>query len=335
MLAMQLFAPWPVDDDDPLVTSELPDPQPGAGQLLLAVEVCGVCHTDLHIVEGEVAAPQMPLIPGHQVVGTIQALGAGVTNHRVGERVGVAWLHAACGTCRFCRRGQENLCEQGRFSGLHAPGGFANAMLAQADFVYPLPAGFADEQAAPLLCAGVIGYRALRLSQAQAGQRLGLYGFGASAHITIQAARHLGCEVFVFTRSPAHRAHAAALGAAWVGGPQETPPHRLDAAINFTPSGAVTLDALRALDRGGVVVMAGIHSSPLPALDYRLLYGERQLRSVANATRQDANELLALAAAIPIQTDVETFPLVEANEVLRRLKRSQINGAAVLRCSKP
>lgn len=333
MLAMQLLAPWPVDHDDPLVVSELPEPEPGPGQILLTVRACGVCHTDLHTVEGDLSLPRLPLVPGHQVVGVIKALGAGVTRFQVGNRVGVAWVHATCGICRFCRNGQENLCAEARFTGLHNHGGYAGAMLAQADFAFALPAGFADEQAAPLLCAGVIGYRALRLSQVQPGQRLGLFGFGASAHITIQVARHLGCEVFVFTRSAAHQAHAAALGAVWTGAPQETPPQPLDAAINFTPSGAITLDILRVLERGGAAVLAGIHSSPIPEFDYRLLYGERQLRSVTNATRQDAEELLALAAEIPLQTDIEVFTLLEANQVLRRLKRSQITGAAVLQCA--
>ena len=290
MLAMQLLAPWPVDHDDPLVVSELPEPEPGPGQILLTVRACGVCHTDLHTVEGDLSLPRLPLVPGHQVVGVIKALGAGVTRFQVGDRVGVAWVHATCGVCRFCRNGQENLCAEARFTGLHNHGGYAGAMLAQADFAFALPAGFADEQAAPLLCAGVIGYRALRLSQVQPGQRLGLFGFGASAHITIQVARHLGCEVFVFTRSAAHQAHAAALGAVWTGAPQETPPQPLDAAINFTPSGAITLDILRVLERGGTAVLAGIHSSPIPEL-------------------------------------------LEANQVLRRLKRSQITGAAVLQCA--
>ena len=333
MLAMQLLSPVPVDEHDPLVVSELPEPEPGPGQILLTVRACGVCHTDLHTVEGDLPLPRLPLAPGHQVVGVVKALGAGVTRFQVGDRGGVAWVHATCGACRFCRSGQENLCAEARFTGLHEHGGYAGAMLARADFAFALPAEFTDEQAAPLLCAGIIGYRALRLSQVQPGQRLGLFGFGASAHITIQVARRLGCEVFVFTRSPAHQAHAASLGAVWTGTAQETPPHLLDAAINFTPSGAITLDALRVLERGGVVALAGIHSSPIPEFDYRLLYGERQLRSVTNATRQDAEELLTLATQIPIQTEVEVFSLLEANQVLRRLKRSQITGAAVLQCS--
>lgn len=333
MLAMQLLSPVSVDECDPLVVSELPEPEPGPGQILLTVRACGVCHTDLHTVEGDLPLPRLPLAPGHQVVGVVKALGADVARFQVGDRVGVAWVHATCGACRFCRSGQENLCAEARFTGLHEHGGYAAAMLARADFAFALPAEFADEQAAPLLCAGVIGYRALRLSQVQPGQRLGLFGFGASAHITIQVARHLGCEVHVFTRSPAHQAHAASLGAVWTGTAQETLPHLLDAAINFTPSGAIALDALRVLERGGAVVMAGIHSSPIPEFDYRLLYGERQLRSVTNATRQDAEELLALATQIPLQTEVEVFSLLEANQALRRLKRSQITGAAVLQCS--
>lgn len=336
MYAMELLAPQRVDEADPLVLAESADPQPGPGQVRIRVRACGVCHTDLHIVEGELELPLLPLVPGHQVVGVIEACGPGVTQWAIGDRVGVPWLHATCGHCDFCQSGRENLCDRARFTGLHVPGGYADAMLAQADFVCRLPDDFADEMAAPLLCAGVIGYRALRLSDVAPGQRLALFGFGASAHITIQVARHWGCEVYVLTRSAEHRQHAAALGAAWVGQPDETPPHAVHSAINFTPSGAITQAALRILRKGGTVVMAGIHSSPLPQTDYHLLYGERTIRSVANATRQDAEELLRLAHTIPIHTHVEVFSLFEeANQVLRRLKRSQIQGAAVLKVQTP
>lgn len=336
MYAMELLAPQRVDEADPLVLAESADPQPGPGQVRIRVRACGVCHTDLHIVEGELELPLLPLVPGHQVVGVIEACGPGVTQWAIGDRVGVPWLHATCGHCDYCQNGRENLCDQARFTGLHVPGGYADAMLAQADFVCRLPDDFADEMAAPLLCAGIIGYRALRLSDVVPGQRLALFGFGASAHITIQVARHWGCEVYVLTRSAEHRQHAAALGAAWVGQPDETPPHAVHGAINFTPSGAITQAALRILRKGGTVAMAGIHSSPLPQTDYHLLYGERTIRSVANATRQDAEELLRLAHTIPIHTHVEVFSLFEeANQVLRRLKRSQIQGAAVLKVQTP
>lgn len=332
MYAMELLAPQLVDEADPLVLAESPDPQPGPGQVRIRIRACGVCHTDLHTVEGELDLPLLPLIPGHQVVGVIDACGPGVTAWSPGDCVGVPWLHTTCGHCEFCRSGRENLCDQARFTGLHVPGGYADTMLAHADFVCRLPDSFADDMAAPLLCAGIIGYRALRLSDIEAGQRLALFGFGASAHIAIQVAQHWGCEVYVFSRSVEHRQHAATLGAAWVGETHQTPPHPVHAAINFTPSGAVTLAALRILAKGGTVAMAGIHSSPLPQIDYPLLYGERTLRSVANATRQDAEELLTLAQTIPIHTHVEVFSMFEeANQTLRRLKRSQIQGAAVLR----
>lgn len=332
MYAMELLAPQLVDEADPLVLAESPDPQPGPGQVRIRIRACGVCHTDLHTVEGELDLPLLPLVPGHQVVGVIDACGPGVAQWAPGDRVGVPWLHATCGHCGYCGGGRENLCDHARFTGLHVHGGYADVMLAEADFVCRLPDGFSDEQAAPLLCAGIIGYRALRLSGIAPGQRLALFGFGASAHIAIQVARHWDCQVYVFSRSPEHRQHAAALGARWVGGPDEAPPHPVHSAINFTPSGAVTLAALRVLAKGGTVAMAGIHSSPLPPIDYHLLYGERTIRSVANATRQDAEDLLSLASTIPIHTHVEVFSLFdEANQTLRRLKRSQIQGAAVLK----
>lgn len=266
------------------------------------------------------------------MVGVIDACGPDVTGWVPGDRVGVPWLYATCGRCEYCLQGRENLCDHARFTGLHVNGGYADVMLAEAAYVCRLPDSFSDEMAAPLLCAGIIGYRALRLSDVSPGQRLALFGFGASAHITIQVARHLGCEVYVFTRSAEHRRHAIALGAAWAGQPDSSPPHLVHSAINFTPSGAITVAALRVLAKGGTVAMAGIHSSPLPSIDYPLLYGERTIRSVANATRQDAEDLLALASTIPIRSDVEVFSLFDqANQTLRRLKRSQIQGAAVLK----
>ncbi|HIE50467.1 MAG TPA: zinc-binding alcohol dehydrogenase family protein [Armatimonadetes bacterium] len=332
MRAMVLHQPRPAEES-PLRLEDWPQPTPGPREVCLAVRACGVCHTDLHTVEGDLALPKLPVIPGHQIVGTVVQAGSSVTRFSPGDRVGVPWLYSTCGTCDYCRRGQENLCDQIRFTGLHVNGGYAEYVVVPEDFAYPLPAGFSAEQAAPLLCAGIIGYRALRLSEVQPGERLGLYGFGASAHVTIQVALHWGCEVYVFTRSPAHQQHARKLGAAWVGQAQDTPPAPLDAGLIFAPAGWIVLEALRVLRKGGTLALAGIHMTPIPELDYRLLYGERTLRSVANSTRQDARELLQLAAEIPLQTEVETFPLEQANEVLRRLKHSQITGAGVLTIS--
>jgi propanol-preferring alcohol dehydrogenase len=330
MKGMILRAPSPAEEN-PLVPAELPLPTPGAGQVRLQVKVCGVCHTDLHTVEGELTLPRLPLVPGHQVVGTVENLGEGVTRFQAGDRVGVPWLYASCGVCDYCQSGRENLCDQIRFTGLHADGGFAEYMVVPAEFAYPIPAGFPDTQAAPLLCAGIIGYRSLRLSEIKPGQRLGLYGFGASAHVTIQVARYWGCEVSVFTRSQEHRQHALELGAAWAGGAEETPPALLDSGITFAPAGWVVPAALRHLRKGGTLAINAIHMTPIPEFDYGLIYGERTVRSVANSTRRDAEELLRLAAEIPIHTDAELYPLDEANEVLKRIKRSEIRGAAVLK----
>jgi propanol-preferring alcohol dehydrogenase len=328
--AMILREPKPVEQN-PLALAELPLPEPAPGQVRLRVRACGVCHTDLHLVEGEIALPRLPIVPGHQIVGQVDALGEGVSRYALGDRVGVPWLYSTCGVCAYCRRGLENLCDNARFTGQHADGGFAESMVVPADFAYPIPTGISDEQAAPLLCAGVIGYRSLRLSEIEPGGRLGLYGFGASAHVTIQVARHWGCEVYVFTRGEEHQRHALELGAAWAGQAQETPPTPLDSAITFAPAGWLVPYVLRALRKGGTLAINAIHMSPIPELPYDLLYGERTLRSVANATRQDAKELLRLAADIPIHTDVELYPLAEANAVLQRLKRGKVRGAAVLR----
>ena len=309
---------------------EAPTPTPGPDEIRIKVRACGVCHTDLHTVEGELALPKLPVIPGHQIVGVVDQLGGNVTRFRQGDRVGVAWLYSSCGQCNFCHRGLENLCDQARFTGLHADGGYAQYTVVPAAFAYAIPPGFPDLQAAPLLCAGVIGYRSLRLSEIQPGKRLGLYGFGASAHVTIQVALHWGCEVFVFTRSEEHKQHARELGAAWVGEAQDDPPALLDSAITFAPAGWIVLEALRVLRKGGTVAINAIHMTPIPEMKYSLIYGERTLRSVANMTRQDAEELLQLAAQIPIHTDVEVYPLAEANRVLQRLKGRQVRGAAVL-----
>jgi propanol-preferring alcohol dehydrogenase len=317
-------------EDNPLTLADLPVPEPGPGQIRLRVRACGVCHTDLHLVEGELDLPKLPIVPGHQIVGTVDSLGNDVTRFSRGDRVGVPWLYSTCGQCDYCRRGQENLCDNARFTGQHADGGFAEYMVVPDAFAYPIPEGFPDEQAAPLLCAGIIGYRSLRLSEIQPGGRLGLYGFGASAHVTIQVARHWGCEIYVFTRSAEHQRHARALGAAWVGQAQDTPPAELDSAITFAPAGWLVPEVLRVLRKGGTLAINAIHMSPIPEMPYALLYGERTVRSVANSTRQDGIELLQLAAEIPIHTDVELYPLEDANAVLQRLKRAEVQGAAVL-----
>ena len=330
MKAMLLREPGPVEDG-PLKWCDVPRPAPGPGEMRLAVQACGVCHTDLHTVEGDLALPKLPLVPGHQIVGVVEARGEGATRFEVGQRVGVPLLYRTCGRCEFCARGLENLCADAQFTGLHVDGGYAEAMVVDERFAYPLPEGFGDLEAAPLLCAGIIGYRALRLCEIQPGQRLGLYGFGGSAHVTIQVARHWGCEVYVFTRSEGHRRLARELGAAWVGGAQDTPPAGPQGSIIFAPAGELVLEALRVLERGGTLALAGVTMTPIPELDYdRLLYWERTVRSVANFTRQDARALLELAAEIPIRTTVQRYRLQEANEALLALKRSEIDGTAVL-----
>jgi len=331
MKAMLLREPAPIEEE-PLELADLPLPEPGPGQVRLDVDVCGVCHTDLHTVEGDLDLPKSPVVPGHQIVGRVAARGQGSTRYEIGQRVGVAWLHrVSCAECEYCERGLENLCPSATFTGLHADGGYAEAMVVSQDFAYPIPRGFSDVEAAPLLCAGIIGYRALKISEVEPGQRLGLYGFGSSAHVTIQVALHWGCEVYVFTRSEGHRRLARQLGAAWVGGAQDAPPQKMQGSIIFAPAGWIVPEALRDLDRGGTLALAGVTMTPIPKLDYdELLYWERGVRSVANFTRQDARELLDVAAEIPIETTVETFPLEEANAALLALKRSQINGAGVL-----
>lgn len=329
MQAMQLFKPNVVEEM-PLQPMELPVPHPAEGQVLLKVQVCGVCRTDLHICEGELTPPRYPIIPGHQVVGMVEMLGEGVEGLEIGQRVGAAWLGQTCGKCAFCLRGEENLCPQARFTGFHHDGGYAEWMVAEAGFVYPLPGELSERQAAPLLCAGIIGYRALRKTGLQPGERLGLYGFGASAHLAIQIARYWECEVFVFTRSRSHQRHAEALGAAWVGTPDQAPPQPLDRAVSFAPAGEIIPQALAALRPGGVLAINAVHASSIPEMPYSLIYGERVLTSVANATRQDGMELLELAVKIPLQPDTVTYPLEDANEALLDLKYSRLNGEAVL-----
>ena len=329
MRAMVLHEQKPIEEA-PLVLEDVPIPAPGPGQVLIRVHACGVCHTDLHIVEGDLPLHKRPIIVGHQIVGTVEKVGEGVTAPTVGTRVGVPWVHKTCGECDFCRAGKENLCTNPLFTGWDVDGGFAEYTVAPADFVFPLPEGVEDMHVAPLLCAGIVGYRTLKLSEVQPGQRLGIYGFGASAHIVIQVARYWGCEVYVFTRSEAHKRHARELGAAWVGEAQDTPPHKIHAAVIYAPAGWIVKEALRVLERGGTISIGGIYMTPIPELPYDLLYWERTVRSTANATREDARELLDLAATIPIHTDVQVFPLEEANEALRRLKHSELKGSAVL-----
>ncbi len=329
MNAMRLHHPAPAEMM-PLQFEDIPTPQPGAYQVRLKISVCGVCHTDLHIVEGDILAPRLPTIPGHEIIGTVDAVGKGVTRHKIGDRLGVPWLNQTCGKCRYCRSGKENLCENIGFTGVHAGGGFAEYTLIHQDFAYPIPAIFSDEAAAPLMCAGVVGFRSLRLSDVQPGQKLGLYGFGASAHIIIQVAQHWNCDVFVFTRAEKHRQLAKKLGAAWVGGANDNPGAPMDSSIIFAPAGALVPIALQQLDRGGTLALGGIHMSDIPSMPYRLLWHERTIRSVANSTRQDVIDFLSVAADILIKTETEVYPLSAANEVMLKLKRSEINGAALL-----
>lgn len=315
----------------PLQLRDIPMPVPGPGDVLVKVHVCAVCRTDLHVIEGELADVKHPLVPGHQVVGTVAQAGAGVTEICEGDRVGIAWLQGTCGTCAFCTSGRENLCLKARFTGYQVDGGYAEYAVVPARFAYPIPPAFADEAAAPLLCAGIIGYRALRLSGIKPGQRLGLYGFGASAHIAIQIARHWGCQVYVSSLKAEHQALARELGAVWVGGAQDVPPDSLHGSIIFAPVGELVPPALRALERGGTLALAGIHMSPIPSLDYdRDVFGERVLRSVTANTRQDGIDLLREAAAIPITPRTVRFPLPQANQALQALKAGSFQGAAVL-----
>jgi len=313
----------------PLEAAELPPPVPAAGEVAIAIEACGVCRTDLHIVEGEVSA-RLPVVPGHQAAGRVLAVGPGVTGLAVGDAVGVGWMASTCGVCALCRGGRENLCPNATFTGRDRDGGYAERMTASARWTYRLPAGFSAGEAAPLLCAGVIGYRALLLSGIRPGGRLGLFGFGASAHLAIQVALHWKCEVFAFTREEHHRRLALEMGARWVGEAFEQPGVELDAAVTFAPAGELVPLALARLGRGGTVAVNAIHMSPIPSFDYDLLYGERVVRSVMNFTRKDADEFLALSAEIPLRARTETFPLAEANTALARVQAGKIDGAAVL-----
>lgn len=333
MKAALLHKPAP-PETKPLQITEVEKPKPLEDEVLVKINACAVCRTDLHVVEGELDQRHWPVIPGHQAVGVIKEAGPAVTGFEEGRRVGVAWLNRTCGKCRFCVRGRENLCEHAEFTGWTRNGGYAEYIAAAADFVYPIPDGFADLQAAPLLCAGIIGYRALRLTGLDDwnGARLGIYGFGAAGHVCIQIARFRGANVYVATRDrERHQALAEELGAAWVGDTFDSPPVRLDAAIIFAPAGEIVPAALAALDKGGTLVLGGIHMSPVPQFDYNLIYGERVIRTVANNTRGDGREFLAEAAALPVRTSVQVFSLEQANDALIALKNDAVKGAAVLR----
>jgi len=314
----------------PLVLEQVPRPAPGEQQLLIRVSVCGVCRTDLHVVDGDLAEPRLPLIPGHQIVGTVEQAGSRVTGFPVGERVGVPWLGGSCGACEFCSRGEENLCSNAIYTGYQVNGGFADYCVADHRFCFPLPAGYPDLQAAPLLCAGLIGYRSLNM--AGDARRLGLYGFGAAAHILVQVACYQQRMVYAFTRDGDTRSQAFAcnLGAVWAGGAAQLPPEPLDAAIIFAPVGALVPAALRAVRRGGVVVCAGIHMSDIPSFPYALLWGERSVRSVANLTRRDGETFMALAPRVPIRTQAHPYPLAQANQALDDLRHGRFDGAAVI-----
>ena len=314
----------------PLRAAQLPDPEPGPGQVLVSVAACGVCRTDLHILDGELGEPKLPLVPGHQIVGTVAAAGEGAERFALGERVGVPWLGWTCGECRYCRSGRENLCDRARFTGYDLDGGYAELTVADERFCFPLPPGLSDPEAAPLLCAGLIGYRALRL--VGDAERIGFYGFGASAHILCQVAVHQGRRVFVFTREgdAEGQEFARGLGAEWAGVSGEAPPEELDGAIVFAPVGALMREALRVSAKGARIVSAGIHMSDVPSFPYAELWGERSLGSVANLTRRDGEEFLELAPQVPVRTEIEVHPLEAANEALDSIRSGGLRGAAVL-----
>jgi len=331
MKAMVLREISPVEKE-PLRMADLPKPVPGPKQILVRVSSCGVCHTELDEIEGRVQT-RLPVVLGHEIVGRVENSGPGTATFKAGDRVGIAWINSACGKCHFCREGSENLCPEFKGTGCHADGGYAQYAAISEDFAYWVPERFSDSEATPLLCAGAIGYRDLRLSGIGKGQALGLFGFGASAHIVIQVARYWGCEIFVFTRSEAHRHLAKKLGALWTGSPEDPPPKKMNSAIDFTPVGETVVHALKALEKGGRLVIAVIRKrNPIPPLDYAsLLWDEREIKSVANITRKDVQEFLPLAAEIPILPEIQEFQLGEANRALILLKQGKIQGAAALR----
>jgi len=331
MKAMVLKEISPIENG-PLKMEELPDPVPGPKEILVKISACGICHTELDEIEGRLP-PKLPIVPGHQIVGRIEGLGSGATKFVLGDRVGIAWIHSACGRCSFCKEGLENLCSEFRATGCHAHGGYAQSTVVSEDFAYSIPERFSDAEATPLLCAGAVGYRDLILSRIKKGQTLGLFGFGASAHIVIQVARYWGCNILVFTRGEEHRSLAKKLGASWTGGPEDEPPEKLNCAIDFTPVGETVPRALSILEKGGRLVLAVIRKrNPIPPLDYaRLLWDEKEIKSVANITRKDAQEFLRLAAEIPIIPEVQQFKLEEVNKALMLLKQGKILGAGALR----
>ncbi|HOV85101.1 MAG TPA: zinc-dependent alcohol dehydrogenase family protein [Syntrophobacteraceae bacterium] len=330
MNAMVLKSCAPIETA-PLERREVPDPVAGPGEIRVRVHTCGTCRTDLHVIEGELPPLDRPIIPGHQIVGTVDQPGPGTSRFRVGDRVGIAWLHHACGQCSFCRSDRENLCESSVFTGYHAPGGYAELVVVPEDFAYPIPSVFSDLEAAPLLCAGIIGYRSLRRSECRPGQTLALYGFGSSAHIVIQIALHWGCTVYVCTRNAGHRELALRLGAAWAGSRAEQMPTPADSAILFAPAGDLVPPALKQLKKGGTLALAGIYMTDVPSLGYEEhLFYEKNLRSVTANTRQDGLDLLEVAARIPIRPRTEVFPLAKANEALLRLKQDRLRGSGVL-----
>jgi propanol-preferring alcohol dehydrogenase len=330
MKAMVVESPAPIEAR-PLRLIDVPPLSPGPGEILARVICCGVCRTDLHVAEGDLRPKHRRIVPGHEVVGRVEKVGEGCVRFQPGDRIGLAWLRSTCGTCRYCHSGRENLCVAATFTGYDHDGGYAEQAIALEAFCYRLPESLGDEQAAPLLCAGIIGYRAIRRADVKPGATVGLYGFGGSAHIALQVLKHWGCRVFVMSRGGRHREFAEELGADWIGGPVETPPAPLDSAILFAPAGDIVPPALAALGRGGVLAIAGIHLSAIPPLDYgRHLFEERELRSVTANTRSDGEELLRIAAEIPIRTRTVAMPLEQANSALTMLKHDELKGAAVL-----
>jgi propanol-preferring alcohol dehydrogenase len=330
MKAQVLSHPAPIETN-PLASTDLPTPEPADDEVLIKVNACGICRTDLHVIEGELP-PRLPnVVPGHQVVGSIVERGKKASKYAMGTRVGIPWLHRTDGTCEYCLRGQENLCDHAQFTGYTVNGGYAEYVTAPEAFVYPIPDGFGDIAAAPLLCAGIIGFRCLRMANLQPGDTLAIYGFGAAGHVAIQVAHHWGMKVVVCTREERHRKLAGELGAEWVGGAYDSPPMLLNAAIIFAPAGELVPAALAALKKAGTLVLGGIHMSPIPSFGYELLYHERVIRSVANNTRQDGIDFLRVAAEIPIHTQTQIFPLQEANQALNALKHDAIQGAGVIR----
>ncbi|RLI65749.1 MAG: alcohol dehydrogenase [Promethearchaeia archaeon] len=332
MKAMQVTSPKPIEEH-PLQMIEKEIPALESNDILVKVRACGVCHTDLHVTEGDLSLCKYPVIPGHEIVGIVEKRGEKATIHEIGSRVGVAWLYSTCNSCPYCQQGKENLCNHSKFTGCSIDGGFAEYIAVNESYAYQLPEKYSDLNAAPLLCAGLIGYRSLKLSELKHGQRLGLFGFGASAHIVLQIAQAWNCETYVFTRSRNHQEHARSLGATWVGTPHDSPPYLLNSAITFAPVGEIVPIALRNLDKGGILAINAVHLSDIPSLPYESLYYERTIRSVAHTTRSDALEFFKIAEEIDIQTEIKEYPLSKANQALEDLKNSRFSGAAVLRVS--